>query len=179
MRQDRVALIAMHRCIYCRVNRADDGYRSCLQCRIDRRGTKDTHSDEFKRKHNEWLKRRRDLLYAFGVCITCGKRDAKAGSHQCERCLAKARIRMEQKRREAGIIPRDSYMLQGKCYYCNEPSIEGKRTCQKHYEIAKKNMIHARKFKVNENYFEIQNRLYWTVKQKNGNRIRYSRCRGQ
>ena len=164
MRQDRAALIAMHRCIYCRTNKADEGYKTCLQCRIDRRGTKDTHSDEFKRKHNEWLKRRRDLLYAFGVCITCGKRDAKSGSHQCGVCLAKARTRMEHKRREAGIIGRDSYTLDGKCYYCGEPVIDGKKTCQKHYETAVQNMLNARSLKKGKNYFEQENENYWIMR---------------
>lgn len=141
MSQSSAALIAMHRCIYCRTNKADDGYKSCLQCRIERRNKKCTYSDEAKQKHKQWLKRRRDLLYAFGVCIICGKRDAKQGSHSCDRCIAKSRMRKEKKRREAGIFGRDSYTLNGKCYYCGEPVIDGKKTCQKHYEILLQNLL--------------------------------------
>lgn len=164
MRQDRVALIAMGRCLYCRKNKADKGYRSCLQCRMDRRQRGDTHSDESKKRHKEWLKRRRDLLYAFGVCVTCGKHDAVEGSHQCKLCLCKARERQAKKRIELGMVPRDSYTRDGICYFCGEPVVPGKKTCEKHYEALKANMLHARSLRKSENYFESQNKMFWEAK---------------
>ena len=164
MRQDRAALIAMGRCIYCRKNKADEGYRTCLQCRIDQRQRKDTHSDESRQRHKEWLKRRRDLLYAFGVCITCGKCDAAEGSHMCGACLYKARDRAAKRRREVGIAPRDSYTKEGNCFFCDEPVVQGKKTCKKHYEVLRKSMLHARSLRKTENYFETQNKLFWEAK---------------
>lgn len=144
MRQDMVALIAMGKCLYCRKNKADEGYRSCLQCRMDRRLRKYTPSDESKERKKERLRRRRDLLYAFGVCITCGKHDAAEGSHTCGICLCKAREKRAQKRRKAGIAPRDSYTKEGICFFCDKPVVTGKKTCERHYEVLKKSILHAR-----------------------------------
>lgn len=164
MTQDRIALIAMGRCIYCRKNKADEGYRSCLQCRMDIREKGDTHSEESKQKHKEWLKRRKDLLYAFGVCVDCGKRDAKEGGHRCLRCIFKANERQTKRRREAGILPRDSYTKDGICYFCGEPVVPGKKTCEKHYKTLKENMLLVRKLRKSENNFELQNKLFWEAK---------------
>lgn len=148
-------------CVYCKTENADEGFATCLACRMDNRARIDKRSEEAKERHKKWLKRRRDLNYAFGVCIVCGAKDAKKGSHLCPYCLSKIKQRSENYRRQKGILPRNSYTKTGICYFCNEPAVEGKKTCTKHYEILKERMRKARAAKTEKNYFEKANQSFW------------------
>lgn len=82
----------------------------------------------------------------------------------CGACLYKARDRAAKRRREVGIAPRDSYTKEGNCFFCDEPVVQGKKTCKKHYEVLRKSMLHARSLRKTENYFETQNKLFWEAK---------------
>lgn len=148
-------------CVICQQEDAQPGYTMCLSCRMEHRFKGDTHSDEAKARHRKYLKRRRDLLYAFGVCVVCGVKDAKKGSHVCPYCLAKSRQRSENYRRQKGIIPRNSYTKSGICYLCDKPAIDGKKTCEEHYAILKERMLHAKACQTEKNYFEKANELFW------------------
>lgn len=167
------ALKALGRCVICGKNKADEGYATCLVCRMDARG-KETHLDSSRARHREWLKRRRDLLYAFRVCVTCGKRDAKKGSHQCDWCIAKARERSARTRQAKGIIPR-MIMLDGyHCAVCGSCDlVAGKKVCSNCYSRLKLQMEHARIYSPKKNYFTMQNELYWHEenKRRKGNEV--------
>ncbi len=157
-------------CPVCKKRDADEGYTTCLVCRMDLRAKGETHKTESSHRHQQWLKRRRDLCYAFGVCVTCEKRDAENGKSICKICAVKAKIRAEKRRQEKGIMPRNSYTKNGICFFCESPVLPGRKTCEKHYEICCSNMLKARNTPREENYFEKQNRAFW--EEKNGTKIR-------
>lgn len=154
-------------CVVCRKNDAEGNYTTCLACRMAMREKGDTHSEQAKAKNKERLKRRRDLLYAFGVCVQCGKHDAKKGSTSCEYCLARSRKCSEKARRRRGIYARDGYTKSELCYFCNEPVVGGKKTCKKHYSQLRSQMLYARSCKKEGNYFEKLNNAFWS--EHNGN----------
>ena len=52
----------------------------------------------------------------------------------------------EKRKRENGGYIREIRKEKGFCAQCGEPTLPGKRLCQKHYEIAAKNAEHARKY---------------------------------
>lgn len=166
MANDRYnALKAMGKCVVCGKNPADDGFTTCLVCRLDRRGKKDKHSTESIYHHRQWLKRLRDLRYAFGVCIVCGKRDAVIGSSMCSVCLAKARIRAKDKRIKDGVLPREVFWDGHHCTTCGT-EIDGtqKKLCENCYPKYRELMLYARRFKTEQNYFEKLNKAWWNEK---------------
>lgn len=145
----------------CGKNKADEGYATCLVCRMERRG-KESHSEESKARHTEYLKRRRDICYAFGVCVACGKRDAAHESSICRKCREKAKARSENKRREMNILPRVIMLDDYHCSACGKDIEPGERkVCDKCYERMKAAMLYARSLKKTENYFERMNKAHW------------------
>lgn len=156
------ALKQMGKCVICGKNPADEGYATCLVCRIDRRNIKENRSTESVYHHKQWLKRLRDLRHAFGVCIVCGKRDADFGSHTCSVCNAAARIRSEQKRIEKGITPRAIFWDGHHCAICGkEMIVKDLKVCEECYPKYKELMLNARSQRKGKNYFEKLNEVWW------------------
>lgn len=157
-------------CVCCGSEKADKGYTTCLVCRMDIREKGDTHSDLHKEKHKRWLKRRRDIMYAFGVCVTCGKRDAEIGSSMCGICKAKAKERAAKNRINMAILPRSMTDGHACCAWCGSTDlVKGKKLCRKHYEIAKQNMLNARDHrKDSPNYFESSIKAHWKSRSAKG-----------
>lgn len=151
-------------CVKCGKNKADTGYTTCLVCRMDIREKGETHKTESLYRHRQWLKRRRDIQYAFGVCVTCGKRDAEGGKSICKFCKAKAKSRAAKSRLKKGIFPRDSYTKDGECYFCKNDAMSSKKVCPKHYKILFENMKKARESKTEKGLFELRNEAFWREK---------------
>ncbi len=100
---------AHHICVRCGQMDAAKGRVECLSCleeQCDR--PKKPLSTEQQYTNRMRMKRRYDLLTAFGVCIKCGKRNVAPGRAHCNECLLRSRRKDEAKRRKAGIFPRDS-----------------------------------------------------------------------
>ena len=159
------ALKAMGRCTVCGKNPADGTSTMCLMCRMERRNKREKRSTESAYHSKYWHKRRRDLWYAFGVCVVCGKRDAKSGSSMCGICLEKARKREQEKRIKGGKIPR---IIFGDGYHCgicgSEISVSDKKLCENCYPKYRELMLYARSCKTEKNYFEKQNEAWWNIK---------------
>lgn len=141
---------AHHICTKCGQEDALKGHTRCISCLEKERGkTKKPLNTEQQYSQRIHQKRRYDLLAAFGMCTACGKRNAAPGRAYCTECLIKRRRKSEEKRRKAGIFPRDSYS--GLCTMCNKnPPVEGKKQCRECYEktlraLAKMNAVNAKK----------------------------------
>lgn len=152
----------MGKCVSCS-EKIDGEHTQCLACRMGRREKEDTRSKESKERHAKWLKRRRDLLYAFGVCVMCGKKDAKPGTSTCPWCKAKAKVRSEKYRRtNPEIIPRMLMNGDELCARCGCPKTNnGHKVCDGCYPALKAAMLHARSEKAEINYFEEANVLFF------------------
>lgn len=100
-----------------------------------------SRSPQSKEQRNRYQKRKRDICIAFGVCTVCKKRDAYAGGHVCKTCKEKAALKHRNKLE--GVV-RYERTSSGLCYFCGEPALPGKKTCQKHYDIRCKSIEKAR-----------------------------------
>lgn len=166
MGKDRYyALKAMGKCVVCGKNPADDGFTTCLLCRMDRRSRKGKRGTESDYHHRKWLKRLRDLQYAFGVCVVCGKRDAVSGSSMCSVCLSKARTRAQGRRINGGVTPRAIFWDGHHCTACGaEIKDTQKKLCDNCYPKYRELMLYARSCRKGKNYFEKQNEAWWNIK---------------
>lgn len=114
-----------------------------------------------KRKNETYAKRK-----AAGLCVRCGKKAAIKGVF-CLECYVKERKRgiekVEKRKRENGGYIREIWKEKGLCIQCGEPTLPGKRLCQKHYEVAAKNAEHARKY---SKWWRKDNQLLFIKKEK-------------
>lgn len=85
----------------------------------------------------------------------------------CLECYVKERKRgiekVEKRKRENGGYIREIWKEKGLCIQCGEPTLPGKRLCQKHYEVAAKNAEHARKY---SKWWRKDNQLLFIKKEK-------------
>lgn len=113
--------------------------RQCINCREKNYQRKANISDEKKEMYAENFKKQQKNLYKEraknGICTRCGKRKAEYGKKKCRICLDKdmiihrKRLRMKKpKEKEDGI-----------CFFCDNPVMDGKTICEKHFEIFSKN----------------------------------------
>ncbi len=104
-----------------------------------------------------------DLRVAFGVCTDCGKRNALSGYTKCNECMIKRRRKSEEKRRKAGVFPRDSYS--NLCAICNKKTpLNGQKLCKECYEKSLQSLAKANAARDKENHI-------W----RNKNRITFKR----
>lgn len=79
-------------------------------------------SEASREQRKAYLKRRREICIAFGVCRECMARDALPGIFRCERCVEKAKTDAK--------AYRQWYKDKGICTGCREhQAIEGKTIC--------------------------------------------------
>lgn len=139
---------AHHICTKCGQEDAAKGRTRCINCLEKCRGQirKPLTTEQRYAKHIR-QKRRYDLLTAFGVCTKCNKHNALPGKTWCLECTLKRKKTMENKRRKAGIFPRDSYS--DMCFLCGKnPPLDGKKLCGECYKksllnLAKANAVNA------------------------------------
>lgn len=65
-----------------------------------------------------------------GLCISCGKRPAKAGRVRCEMCLAKDRESHKRSARKRGAITWDMRGDGLHCFTCCRPICSGQKICE-------------------------------------------------
>lgn len=104
-------------------------------------------TEQSKEQRRRYVKRKRELCIAFGVCRECMAKDAKVNKY-CTECFAKMRKHNEIRRNGIHRSERVSY---GLCYFCGQPAEKGFKTCVKHHEMARNNILHT-DFSVNKNH---------------------------
>ena len=137
-------------CTSCGKNKAEEGRVHCLECAIKDAERKRTYNYDKERKA-KYIKRKRELCDAFGICTTCCTREKYKGK-LCIECYLKSKRRYREKQIEKGVTPRDMRRDFNVCFYCGKPAVEGKRVCQKHLDILRENATHARKFNNTSNH---------------------------
>lgn len=146
-------------CVNCKKNKVWNGSTLCLQCLMDNRERdreyhKNRRPEQSKKKHSEYLKRRREANRMNGICVMCGTRKASEGRSTCARCRGKAKVRSERKRRENGVLPRDMMGKGDICFFCGAPTEHYEKTCDKCHDRLATQMLYARSKRVTVNYFE-------------------------
>lgn len=130
-------------CIVCGKEHAIPGRTTCLRCaeRRRKRSRQDWQSAEYREKHKEYTKARRDKWVKEGKCHYCGREIYKGV--RCRHCyLLNERAKAKRKQVRAKQRQQREYEL-GKplCSKCLEPALKGKKLCQKHYDIVLKNSV--------------------------------------
>lgn len=129
-------------CVVCCKQKADEGYATCLQCRMaDRERSKKPRNitaDKVAEQKNKRTQRRLDLIEQ-GICTQCGKR--KTGEYQiCDICRAKINARRKKKYNESKEIPIVLYGEHGMCARCGKPTYANSKLCKFHYDVAVRNL---------------------------------------
>lgn len=88
-------------------------------------------SETSKEQRRNYVKRKRELCIAFGICRECMCREATQNKY-CLECFVKMRKRNDARRKDIHRVERSSY---GLCYFCGEPAEKGFKTCEKHHKI--------------------------------------------
>lgn len=119
-------------CINCCKEKAFEGRTMCPECldKIKER-SEATRTENSREQRRKYIKRKRDICVAFGICRECLKRNAKVGL-KCVECHAKELQRRERNRKE---VKRNIRVELGLCYFCGNPVIEGYKTCNKHLQL--------------------------------------------
>ena len=130
-------------CTKCGTNKSKSGNTMCFDCadKSNQRSQDYYHNKMSKEQYNRRLaynKRKRELCVTFGLCRDCLKRDAVKGKF-CLECYVKYTKRNAKKRNDE--IPRAHRVSQGRCYFCGEQVLDGKKTCPTCYSAKKANML--------------------------------------
>lgn len=88
---------------------------------------------QYNKNHAEWAKKKHNERIEQGICTRCGKRKPDNGYKTCGICRAKDnRARLL---REPHKPNRSERYKQGLCYFCDNPTKDGYKVCEKHYQM--------------------------------------------
>ena len=91
-------------------------------------------SERAKQAQRELQKKRRFEAKAKGLCMVCKKSPASHGV-VCRDCYIRKK-RYDSKRSGK----REMWKREGKCYFCGEDVLQGKKVCKTHYRTLVKNI---------------------------------------
>ncbi len=133
MRLRREQAVELGLCPRCQKVKLYVGEKKCPDCLEKQRQYRRSHRDSINQKQridNAKRMARRDK----SKCIYCRKRPPEKGHKSCEYCRAERRAKLNAKK--AGRLTPMERPLYGLCYYCGEPVVDGKKVCQKHYDMS-------------------------------------------
>ena len=119
-------------CINCCKERAWNGRTMCPEC-LDKNkeSSERTRSEASREQRRLYLKRKRELCIAFGVCRECLKKPARVGL-KCIECHVKEVQRRERNRRG---VKRNMRVELGLCYFCGKKAESAHKTCKEHLQL--------------------------------------------
>lgn len=133
-------------CIMCRKSKVHKNHTMCLDC-LDqvKFASEVTRSEDSKIQRRKYIKRKRELCVAFGICRECMCREATHGL-KCEKCKIKEKVKSLK---NSKIEMRKSL---GQCYYCDTEVVEGYKVCQSCLDRIR-NVTSTRKQHSTENHY--------------------------
>lgn len=102
--------------------------------------TESHRTEKSREQRRNYVKRKREICIAFGVCRECMAKDAVVGNY-CVECFVKNKRRNELKRKD---FPRSERPAYGKCYFCGKPVERGFKTCKKCHENIKERVMNRK-----------------------------------
>lgn len=143
-------------CTVCGIDKPMVSSTVCPSC-AEKRAERDRklHStEEWKAKDREFHKKLYERRKAQGLCPKCGK-PAIPGKSQCLECNLKRRKRYLKKELKSNLTKREAKEYFNMCRCCGKDKpIEGKKLCKSCYEIALKNINHAKQ------YIDLKNHIF-------------------
>lgn len=133
-------------CTMCRKEKVHKNHTMCLDC-LDqvKFASEETRSEDSKIQRRNYIKRKRELCVAFGICRECMCREATHGM-KCEKCKTKERVKSQK---NSKIELRKSL---GQCHYCDTEVVEGYKVCQSCLDRIR-NIVKTRKIHSTENHY--------------------------
>lgn len=130
-------------CTKCFHEPAEKGYRTCWRCRANGRSYNvyKPRTDEEKARDAAYYKQRRGKRIAEGVCVRCGKRQAKEDIQSCGICQAKYNRLRRESAHKAGVLPQHMRGDGLYCFRCCKPVCNGEKLCAECYENARAQML--------------------------------------
>lgn len=122
-------------CVKCNKDCFNCQYKDCINddiYRVCKSPEAIEHRKHYQRMH---AKRKREEAKTKGVCIVCQKKKSSHGS-KCYECY----IRQKRYDRNKYNSEREIWRQKGLCYFCGKQPMEGKKTCEIHYNILLKNI---------------------------------------
>lgn len=133
--------------------------KECWNCNLDEcvqkwspwdwMSIEQARSEDSKAQRRNYIKRKRDLCIAFGVCRECLCKPATYGL-KCTSCHVKEIKRNAARRKD---IPRHERPKYGRCYFCGDPVEKGFKTCPKCHKIMAVNMLKGKANVNMENHY--------------------------
>lgn len=128
-------------CPKCGQNDIQQGYATCLQCRMKGREYNAKYrakmTDEERAARNEYSNRKhaelREKRKSAGLCVKCGKRNAETNKTMCGVCAAKFARYMREYEQRRGRMPRVLFGDGVHCSTCGEPVMTNKKVCERCY----------------------------------------------
>lgn len=146
-------VIKNHICIRCYREKAWNGRQMCPECLSKAQECSErTRTKASKEQRKRYLKRKRELCIAFGVCRECLKRKATVGK-KCLDCHVK-QIKINESRKKK--VPRSIRVELNLCYFCGKPAMKEKRVCEEHYKIFAENISKAKHNTINHIWRKIK-----------------------
>lgn len=135
-------------CPNCGQNEAAPGTVICASCKADRQWSRSilNRSSKCRETDRIYHQKRFERLRKAGLCLSCGKVKAETGLVYCRACRDRKNALNRKYRKKAKYnkigIPRGT---DGTCVTCGAPVKDGYRLCEKHYDLACRNLeLYAR-----------------------------------
>lgn len=131
-------------CPRCHKGILGNQYKTCADCREKKAKAQAKSFAMETPEQAEMRKARVRAAYYMnkskGICVKCSKRKTVYGTVLCGRCLAKRRLYDESKYTSQREYREDK----GLCILCGEHAVLGKKHCEKHLEMLRKQAANAR-----------------------------------
>lgn len=123
-------------CPRCGKNPIMGDEKNCPECRAESTNRATERREKNREKYNEKQRITQRKIYyeriEQGICTRCGKRKADYGYKTCGICRTKGRETWTIKNKKP---KRSERILQGLCYFCDNPVKDGYKVCEKHYQM--------------------------------------------
>lgn len=114
-------------------------YNDCINDNVYSEKSRYCNRSEWgKQRQRDYQKKKRDEAREKGLCIICKQKKATHGE-KCYECYLRQKRHDKKKNKHL----REYWLENGLCYYCGAKTIQGKKVCEKHYQIVLKNLQHC------------------------------------
>lgn len=135
-------------CVRCKKNKAEEGKAQCREC-LDARAEYalkrhyDGKAKYDKKKHSDYIKRKKQICDAFGICPYCMNREKYKGK-ECIECYTKRNRKYKEKSALKEKLPKNLWGEFERCMMCGGEREDGHKLCAEHLEMARANAKKAR-----------------------------------
>ena len=134
-------------CVACRKEKVKQGKTMCLNCLDENKYLSEKYRTESsKNQRKAYIKRKREICIAFGVCRECLARDAEHGL-KCSKCYWKERNKQVSKR--------ELYKATNSCTLCGGERVKGFKVCRRCLDKCRANVANRKTIDNSTHYWRV------------------------